>query len=198
MKTVFLILAEDKGLAKTIVSLEENSVRPDKYVLMITKDTSEENKNIAKSLSGSCCGKEAQSYTIDNYEISTKENFSVIKIADKVEGLNYITSNLLEDSDIIFTATSGEVFDSQYVQRILSSFEDDNVGLVYTDYLIDGIGVHLQYVQPMLATSIDVKEIAARRSSLTGKPYKKSMFEFVMSIFSSAIIRHIPEELYAI
>lgn len=196
MKTAFLISLEDKNLAKTIVSLEENSIRPDKYILLLNENTSEENKNIAKSLSETCCGKEAQSYVDKEYVISSKDNFTVIKVKDKSMGLNYITLNLLDDIDIIFTATSGTVFNSQYIEQVLSNFIDENIGLVYSDYSHNGSTVYLQYVQAMLANSINIKEVAVRKSIIKDNPFIENIFDFVMGIFSSTIIRHIPEELY--
>lgn len=197
MKTCFLILVEDKNLAKTIVSLEENSVRPDKYVLLLNKATSEENGNIAKSLSGSCCGKEAQNYTSGEYDISVKDNFLVTKITDKARAIDYLTSNILDDIDIVFTATSGTVFDSKYIEKVLTQFEDENVGLVYSDYFSDGVTSYLQYIQPMLTAPINIKEVAVRRSTLLVRQFKNKAFDFAMDVFTGAIIRHIPEELYA-
>ena len=64
------------------------------------------------------CGKEAQNYTSGEYDISVKDNFLVTKITDKARAIDYLTSNILDDVDIVFTATSGTVFDSKYIEKV--------------------------------------------------------------------------------
>lgn len=199
MKTVFLISIENQNLAKTIVSLEENSTKVDKYILLVNNKTCDNNRNIVKSLSGSCCGNEAKTYEDQGYEISIKDNFVTVQNnnAKLVNLMNYAKSNLIDNDDIIFTATSGTVFDKQYVEKILTKFKDQSVGLVYSDYLENGNPVYLQYIQPMLQSPIKVKELAVRRSLLSELIFKDNNFNFMMDLFNISIIRHIPEEIYA-
>lgn len=199
MKTVFLISIENQNLAKTIVSLEENSTKADKYILLVNSKTCDKNKNIVKSLSGACCGQETKTYQDEGYEVSIKDNFVVVQnnSVKLVDLMNYAKSSLIDNDDIIFTATSGTVFDKLYVEKILDKFKDQSVGLVYSDYLENGNPVYLQYVQPMLQSPIKVKELAVRKSLLSEILFNDNSFNFMMDLFNVSIIRHIPEEIYA-
>ncbi len=199
MKTVFLISTEKDGLVKTVVSLEENSVKANKYIVLVNNKTSEQNKQIVKSLSGKCCGKNPQRYENEGYEVITVDNFIIVQ-NDNVSGLdlmNYSRSNLVNEYDIIFTATSGTVFSKEYIEKFMNKFSDESIGLVYSDYLDNGIPVYLQYIQPMLSSPIKIKEFAVRKSIAAEIPFKYNSFDFTMDLFNISIIRHIPEEIYA-
>jgi hypothetical protein len=200
MKIAFLILAEKPYLAKTIVSLEENSVKPDNYIILVNSNTSDANQSISKSLSGNCCGQTTVSREDQGYTISTKNNFIVVEknTASNVDIMNYAKSILPEDTEIVFTATSGSIYSKNYIERVIEKFNDSSIGLVYSDYISDGHPVHLQYIQPMLSSQINIKEFAVRKTLLLENLFKINSFDFVMDLFSVSIICHIPEELYVI
>lgn len=198
MKIAFLILTEKTNLAKIIVSLEENSVKPDNYIILVNSNTSDANRNISQSLSGSCCGQTTVLREDQGYAIFTKDNFIIIEknTASNTDLMNYAKSILPEDIEIVFTATSGSIYSKDYIEKVMEKFNDSSIGLVYSDYITDGHPVHLQYIQPMLSSQINIKEFAVRKSLLLQNLFKSNSFDFVMDLFSVSIIRHIPEELY--
>lgn len=198
MTSAFFIYIKDPGIAKTVASIDNNCMKVDKIVFLTNLNTIESERNIIDSIFKSCCGEnKLEISAIDNFTIKTIDNLVHIHSdkSSKEELLTFAIKNI--NSDIALTAKSSEVFASNYIYKVLNVFNDNSIGVVYTDYFENGIAKHLEYLQPMITGKIPIKEFAIR-SKLLEKHLSSELFETVVELFNKSIIKHLPEELYAV
>ena len=198
MTSAFFIYIKDPGFAKTVASIDNNCMKVDKVVFLTNLNTGELERNIVDSVFKNCCGEnKLEIMAVDNFTIKTIDNFVHIHSdkSSKEEILTFAIKNV--DVDIALTATSSEVFASNYIYKVLNVCNDDSIGVVYTDYFENGFVKHLEYLQPMITGKIPIKEFAIR-SKLLEKDLSSELFETVIEFFNKSIIKHLPEELYAV
>lgn len=196
MKSAFFIYVKNSGIAKTVASIDNNCTKVDKVVFLTNLETLDSEKSIIDSIFRDCCGgNKLDVVAIDNFTIKTIDNFVHVHsdTASKEQLLTFAISHV--DNDVAFTGLSSEIFNPSYIYKVLSTFKDDSIGVVYTDYFENGASRHLEYLQPMITGKIPVKEFAIR-SKLLQKEITSDFFETVIDFFNKSIVKHLPQELY--
>jgi len=200
MKSVALVLNSDQcNISQTLQSLGENI-----DICIINRDScSDVTKKLANTLVQNCCTSHSdyieQIYVNGTIKRNTSNHrsYTYIEVDKTVEDLVEEGLKILSVyNDIILVINENSIYRDGAVDKIVSKFNNDNCGFVYSDGHINGNDDTLGAIDVMINYEIPIKNYAVR-SKLVNL-YNKNPFQFALNCYKEWTIYHIPEYLYAL
>lgn len=201
--TIVLYLdSNTENPVSSIVSLLENTVKPNIFCIITTDQVSDKTNEIMKSFLKSCCdnGDYKEEFSQD-YTISTKikDNFKIVYIVLK----NYSGSDISKfafeylenDTDIYITANSNNLYQDKFIEKHIKKHDNPFVGAVYSDYIRNGKYTYLSSIHPLIGHQIEIGDVSFN-SSITKDLKIGNIAEIINIAYSKSLVKHIPEAIF--
>jgi hypothetical protein len=202
--TVLLSANNSNKTTETISSLLQNSIKPKYICILQNKDTDEQQLEITKVFTRSCCDKGTYSEEFTSeYTIAKKENseYTIVSIMGKDKNITELKNIAIEyidsDSNIFITATSGSTYEENYIQKYVEALSIENTGACYSDYIESDKYVYLSSLYPNINHNVPIKEIGFINLNNSVK-YENENINLIQRLYAVSIVRHIPEALFKI
>lgn len=186
----------------SIVSLLENTVKPNIFCIITTDQVSDKTNEIMKSFLKSCCdnGDYKEEFNQD-YTIYTKikDSFKIVYIVLKNytgPDINKFAFEYLEsDTDVYITANSNNLYQDKFIQKHIEKHDNGFVGAVYSDYIRNGKYLYLSSIHPLIAHQIEIGDLSFN-STLVKDLKIGNVAEIINVAYSRSLVRHIAEAIF--
>jgi hypothetical protein len=197
--TVLLAINNEQNIIPSITSVLESNFKPSNFCIALNSGVSDNIKGIVSSFLKSCCDGSEYTEEYNKDCIIAKKSksdcniFSITSTNPVFDAYKYIKSQ----TDIFITMTGRSRFNVDYIENILSLF-DDVTGAVYSDFYFNGKRIYLESVHPFNGNFGNIAEIAFKKNILEEDPKFFNCPEIISKAYSKSLIRHIPKALYAL
>jgi hypothetical protein len=186
----------------SIVSLLENTVKPNIFCIITNDQITNKTNEIMKSFLKSCCDNgDYKEEVSKDYTIYTKikDNFKIVYIVLK----NYTNSEiskfafeyLQNETDVYITANSNNLYQDRFIEKHINKHDSPFVGAVYSDYIRNGKYVYLSSIHPLIGHQIEIGDVSFN-NGITKDLKMGNVAEIINIAYSRSLVRHIPEAIF--
>ena len=202
--TVILPIEDNKDFLKSIMSIIENTVKPTNICIVSNCDISKNSVDIINVFFNSCCNQSSITYEQFkdyNIKIATNNNITYTYI-QTVKNLNlkdlhvFAIQKMYDKTDVYMSLSSGSIYMSNCIEKILKKFEDRLTGIVYSDYISNEQYQYLSTIHSLVNYFIPIKEMAFSKEVINKDAFVLDPMEVIRNAFDKALVRYIPEALF--